>query len=331
MSEEQTVQDSGEDKGDVISRLEAVLESKGQTEEPGDEDEVVAETTDEVVEETTDEVIEETQEETETEATESEEVEKDPTEEEEAAEDDDLEQTVTKGFVDIDGEKISIEEVKLGYLRQADYTKKTQAVAEQRKAAEEQTKSYESTLSALLTAAGADLSRFQNVNWEQAAIENPEQYKQAKAMFDQTQQTFNFIKSQADEHAKRIEEQQQAFMQEKAQESLNVLKSTIPNWNNDLYYKIGDYAQQELGVKADEFNGITDHRSITAIYKAMLFDRAKKETQKKVKTSPKKTLSGKKAEPKSLGKQETYRKARERLKKSGKIEDAVQALMNRTS
>ena len=148
MSEEQTVQDSGEDKGDVISRLEAVLESKGQTEEPGDEDEVVAETTDEVVEETTDEVIEETQEETETEATESEEVEKDPTEEEEAAEDDDLEQTVTKGFVDIDGEKVSIEEVKLGYLRQADYTKKTQAVAEQRKAAEEELQKLRASLEA---------------------------------------------------------------------------------------------------------------------------------------------------------------------------------------
>jgi len=322
MSEEQTTENSAEDRSDVISRLEAVLESKDQTEQPTSEDEVV--------EETTDEVIDEAQEESETDPTESDEVE-DPTEDSEETTDEELEDVLTSGFVEIDGQKVSIEEVKLGYLRQSDYTKKTQAVAEQRKAAEDQTKSYESTLSALLTAAGADLSRFQNVNWEQAAIENPEQYKQAKAMFDQTQQTFNFIKSQADEHSKRIEEQQQTLMQEKARESLNVLKSTIPNWNNDLYYKIGEYAKQQLGVNADEFNGITDHRSITAIYKAMQFDRAKKETRKKVKASPTKTLSGKKAEPKNLGKQESYRKARERLKKSGRIEDAVQALINRTS
>jgi hypothetical protein len=67
------------------------------------------------------------------------------------------------------------------------------------------------------------------------------------------------------------------------------------------------------------------------MYKAMLFDRAKSETQKKVKASPKKTLSGQKSEPKDLGKKETYRKARERLKKSGSVDDAVQALLNRTS
>jgi hypothetical protein len=98
-----------------------------------------------------------------------------------------------------------------------------------------------------------------------------------------------------------------------------------------LYYSIGEYAKDALGVSSEEFNGITDHRSITAMYKAMQFDRAKTETQKKVKASPKKTLSGKKAEPKDLGKKETYRKARERLKKSGRMEDAVQALLNRTS
>jgi len=119
-------------------------------------------------------------------------------------------------------------------------------------------------------------------------------------------------------------------MKERAKESLTVLKSTIPNWSNDVYYKIGEYAQKSLGVTQEEFNGITDHRSITAMYKAMQFDQAKTETKKKVKSSPKKTLSGKKADPSDIGKQEKYRKSRERLKQSGSMEDAVQALLNRT-
>ena len=215
-------------------------------------------------------------------------------------------------------------------MRQADYTKKTQAVAEQRKAAEEQTVNYESTLNALLTAAGADLSRFDNVNWEQAAVDNPDQYKQAKAMFEQTKQTHDFISAQANEHKQRMDAQQQAAMKESAKESLTVLKSTIPNWNNDLYYSIGEYATGSLGVTTEEFNDVHDHRMITALYKAMQFDKAKTETQKKVKATPKKTLSGKKAEPKDLGKKDNYRKARERLRKSGSMEDAVQALLNRT-
>lgn len=322
MSDEQTTTDSTEvDNSDIISRLTAVLESDDQTEEPSNEEEVVDEATDEVIEE--DQELDPDEELTE-------EVEEDPTEEN-LEEGEETPELITEGMIEIDGETLSVEEIKLGYLRQGDYTKKTQAVAEQRKAAEDQTKSYESTLSALLTASGADLSRFDNVNWEQAAVENPDQYKAAKAMYEQTQQTFNFIKSQADEHQQRVQDQQQAMVKERATESLTVLKSTIPNWNNDVYYSIGEYAKDTLGVSSEEFNGITDHRSITAMYKAMQFDRAKTETQKKVKASPKKTLSGKKAEPADLGKKETYRKARERLKKSGRMEDAVQALLNRTS
>tara|TARA_R110000803_G_scaffold33454_2_gene73266 strand:+ start:669 stop:1637 length:969 start_codon:yes stop_codon:yes gene_type:complete len=322
MSDEQTTTDSTEvDNSDIISRLTAVLESDDQTEELSNEEEVVDEATDEVIEE--DQELDPEEELTE-------EVEEDPTEEN-LDEGEETPELITEGMIEIDGETLSVEEIKLGYLRQGDYTKKTQAVAEQRKAAEDQTKSYESTLSALLTASGADLSRFDNVNWEQAAVENPDQYKQAKAMYEQTQQTFNFIKSQADEHQQRVQDQQQAMVKARATESLTVLKSTIPNWNNDVYYSIGEYAKDTLGVSSEEFNGITDHRSITAMYKAMQFDRAKTETQKKVKASPKKTLSGKKAEPADLGKKENYRKARDRLKKSGRMEDAVQALLNRTS
>jgi len=319
MSDEQTATDSPPiDKEDINARLMAVLESDQDTpEKPKEEQDVVDEATDEVIDESQD-VEEELEEAAEVE---------DPTEESED-ETEDAPEYITEGNIEIDGESVSVEEIKLGYLRQADYTKKTQVVAEQRKAAEEQTANYESTLSALLTASGADLSRFDNVNWEQAAVENPEQYKQAKAVFEQTQQTYNFIKSQADEHQKRNQEQQQAVTRENAKESLTVLKSTIPNWNNDLYYSIGEYATGTLGVTSEEFNDVHDHRMITALYKAMQFDQAKVKTQKKVQASAKKTLSGKKGEPKDLGKKENNRKSRERLKKSGRMEDAVQALLN---
>jgi hypothetical protein len=256
----------------------------------------------------------------------AEEVEDDPTEElEEEAEEEDKPVTV-----EIDGETVSLDELKLGYLRQSDYTKKTQAVAEQRRAVEEQTRTYESSLQALLTAAGADLSRFEGVNWEQVAVEQPDQYRQAKALYEQTRQTYDFIKSQADEHMKRMQEHAKVALRERAKESLGILKSSIPDWSNDLYYKIGDYAQKELGVSADEFNNIADHRSIIAMYKAMQFDQAKKVTaEKKVKASPQKTLSGSKADASKAVKTETYRKTRERLKKTGSMDDAVRALLNR--
>lgn len=318
MSNEQPIMDSAELS--EIERLTALLESDLEKTTDPETDQEEADEADEVVEE---DHLEESEPDDETE-----EVEEDPTEEtegeEEKVEDD-------KPLVfEIDGEEIPVDELKLGYLRQADYTKKTQAVAEQRKAVEEHTRIYESSLQALLTAAGADLSRFEGVNWEQVAVENPDQYRQAKAMYEQTQQTFNFIKGQSDEHMKRMQERAKAEMKQRASESLATLKSTIPDWSNDLYYKIGEYAHKELGVTPDEFNNVADHRTITALYKAMRFDQARQvSAEKKIKASPKKTLSGTKAESAKATQTETYRKSRDRLKKTGSMDDAVAALLNR--
>lgn len=320
MSDEQTAQPDSTVKGsqeDIIARLDAILEPDSGNSEKQD---IEQEDTQEV----SDEVVEEDEDEQEAEAEQSEEVD-DPTEDDEEKAEADPE-VLTEGFIEVDGEKLSISEIKLGYLRQSDYTKKTQAVADQRKAAEEQTANYESSLQALLTAAGADMSRFNNVDWEAAAVQNPDQYKQAKAVYAQTKQTYDFIKSQANEHQAQQQKQQQERQKLEASESLTVLKNTIPGWNNDLYYSVGEYAQKSLGVTVEEFNNLHDHRTMTALWKAMQFDRAKAKTTKKLKSSAKRTLSGKKAQPTDLGNKDSTRKARERLKSSGSINDAAEAL-----
>ena len=308
MAEEQPVADSSPSE---IDRLTALLDSQEETSEAVEEDQEVS---DEIDNDVVDEV----------EAEEGSEEVDDPTEEPEA-ETEEAPQTF-----EVDGQEVSLDELKLGYLRQSDYTRKTQAAAEQRKAAEAQQQNYESTLQSLLAAAGADLSRFEGVNWEGLAAQDPAQYQQAKAIFEQAQSTYNLIRGQAEQHMTQMQERAQAELKQRAQESLGVLKSTIPNWSNDLYYEIGDYAQKELGVSSDEFNNIADHRSITAMWKAMQYDRAKTVTaEKKVKASPQKTLSGSKADANKVNSGEKYRKARDKLRKTGSMDAAVQALLNR--
>ena len=308
MAEEQPVADSSPSE---IDRLTALLDSQEETSEAVEEDQEVS---DEIDNDVVDEV----------EAEEGSEEVDDPTEEPEA-ETEEAPQTF-----EVDGQEVSLDELKLGYLRQSDYTRKTQAAAEQRKAAETQQQNYESSLQSLLAAAGADLSRFEGVNWEGLAAQDPAQYQQAKAIFEQAQSTYNLIRGQAEQHMTQMQERAQAELKQRAQESLGVLKSTIPNWSNDLYYEIGDYAQKELGVSSDEFNNIADHRSITAMWKAMQYDRAKTVTaEKKVKASPQKTLSGSKADANKVNSGEKYRKARDRLRKTGSMDAAVQALLNR--
>ena len=309
---EQPSQDSSDQN--TIDRLTALLESaedEPEVEEQADQEADEADIVDAEFEEAPEE-----------DTAEAEEVEEDPTDEAE-------EEEPEEQMFEVDGESLSAEELKLGYLRQSDYTKKTQAVAEQRKAYEAQSAQTEATMNALLSAAGADLSRFQNVNWEKAAIDSPEQYKQAKAAYEQAQSTFNYIKEQADQYQTQQQQQADAANKEAATESLTVLKTNIPKWSNDLYYKIRDYAQT-LGVNSDEFNQVSDHRLITALYKAMQFDQAKKVTaKKKIKPSASKTLSGSKADSTKAVESESARKTRERLRKTGTVDDAAAALLNR--
>jgi hypothetical protein len=302
---------------DMIERLTAILES--DLEQPDQPDESDQEASDEA--DTVDDEFENVPDE---DTAETEEVE-DPTEDSEAEETDEELRTFL-----VDGETLSEEELKLGFLRQSDYTKKTQLVSEQRKAFEAQSQQAEATMSALMSAAGADLSRFEGVNWEAVAVDNPEQYRQAKAAFEQTRSTYDFIKAQSDQYQAQSQQQAEAAFKEAAKDSLTVLKTNIPGWNNDLYYKIGEYAQKDLGVTSEEFTEVADHRMITALYKAMQFDRAKQVTaKKKIKASPTKTLSGGKADASKATESDTSRKQRERLKRTGRIEDAAAVILNR--
>ena len=234
-------------------------------------------------------------------------------------------------LIDVDGELLSVDELKLGYLRQSDYTRKTQAAAEQRKVAEEERQYYASTLNSLLATVGADIQRFDGVDWERAAVENPTQYKQAKAAYEQSTALFENIKHQTQDFVARAQEVQKQALKAQAKESISLLKTTIPGWSNDLYAQIGEFAQKELGFKPEEFNNIADHRAIVSIYEAMQYRRGRKvATEKKLKVAPKRTLTDKMgAESKVVTRRKESKQARERLRETGKIDDAVALLMNR--
>ena len=322
---EQTATDSAPSAEERLAALytapdEDTADTKADL-QPEDEDEGEVEVVEDEVEADT-----EDSEEAEDGQAEDEEDEADTEEESDEADDDKAEQ-----LVEIEGEKLTLEEVKLGYLRQSDYTKKTQAVAEQRKTVEEESQYYASTLNSLLTAVGADVQRFQGVDWERAAVENPEQYRQAKTAYEHSLQTFNGIRGQVEDFVERTKKTQEAALKAQAKEAVAVLKTTIPGWNNELYAQIGEFAHKELGFAPEEFNNIADHRAIRSIWSAMQYHRGRKVvTEKKVKVAPTKTLSDKRAtESKVVHNRKQMNKQREVLRNSGKVDDAVALLANR--
>lgn len=320
---EQTQADSAPS---VEERLAAVLSSPEVSDTPEPEADDQPEEGDEVVE---DEVEADTEESEEAEDGQTEDEEGEADAEEESDGDDDGDKP--EQLVEIDGEQLTLEEVKLGYLRQSDYTRKTQAVAEQRKAAEEERQYFASSLNSILTAVGADIQRFEGVDWERAAAENPDQYRQAKAAYEQSRQLFDGIRHQTEDFVQRTKQAQEVALKAQAKESVAILKTAIPGWSNELYAQIGEYAQKELGFEPGEFNNIADHRAIRSIWKAMQYDRGRKvATEKTVKVAPTRTLSDKKAaEVKIVQNRKQNQKARERLRETGKIDDAVALLANR--
>ena len=290
----------------------------------------------EVVEETeeAEEVEEEAPEEEEGQAEEETEEEVEEEEETEIVAEEDLKYTIK-----VDGEEIEvgIDELKNGYQRQADYTRKSQALAEQRKETEQiqserqrleqERQMYANGLQMLQEQQSAKLKDFDNVDWEGLKTEDPYQYMIKKDEYRDAQ-----------ERITNLVQEQQAVQQEQAQQAQQVrahfvqqeysrLVQALPEWNDSkstIKKDVQDYAIS-AGFLPEEVSQLADHRSILVIKKAMEFDKLTTKVapkKKAVKKVPKVQKSGRGNSKEDVA-AEAIKKKRARLQKSGKQDDAA--------
>ena len=153
--------------------------------------------------------------------------------------------------VKIDGkeEAVPLDELLKGYQRTADYTRKTQALAEQRKAAEAElnaVREERATYSQLLTALQQQLQQQQ---------ESPVDMERLNTLQQQ---------------------EVQRAMQARLKEEASLLVSAIPEWRDEKTAKAEKSALIEFGVKEgftpDDLKGVVDHRVVKVLRKAMMFD-----------------------------------------------------------
>ena len=303
------------------------------------EEQAASEVTDAPVDETE---VEETKEaeEVEQEAPEEgqaeEETEEEVTEEEEyeVVAEEDLKYTIK-----VDGEEleVGIDELKNGYQRQADYTRKSQALAEQRKETEaiqsermqleQERQMYANGLQMLQEQQSAKLSEFDNTDWTALKDEDPYQYMLKKDEYRDAQ-----------EKAQNVVQQQQLIQQEQAeqankarahfvQQEYSKLVDALPEWNDaksTIKKDVQEYASS-VGFRPEEINQLADHRSVLIIKKAMEFDRLTTKVapkKKAVKKVPKVQKSGRGNSNEDAA-TEAMNKKRARLRKSGKQNDAA--------
>lgn len=175
-----------------------------------------------------------------------------------------------------------------------------------------------------------------SINWTELRQNDPAEYSAKKAEAAERQQEIDQLKQEAIQEFQRSTQANQGQMKQQRQEVLQQehqkLVEAIPEWSDPeksaperkqvAKYLIGQ------GLTEEQINDAADHRLFVMARKAMLFDNQQGKTntaQKKVAKVPKTLKSGKPKGQEQVS-QERIAKQRQRLKKTGSIDDAMAVL-----
>ena len=243
--------------------------------------------------------------------------------------------------VKIDGQDqdVTLDDLKNSYLRQSDYTKKTQNLAEQRRQIENINATIQQERKVLSENLKATQQFLENGMVQQPDVSllesDPVTYMKQKDAFEKHQAVLNQVKQeqiniQTQEQNDLIQNYQKNLEQEKVR-----LTEYIPEWKNqDVATKeknnIVTYAKR-VGFTPEELNSASDARAINVLRKAWLYDNLiskNKVAQKKVSKAPKMVKGGVPRNKNEVS-QRNSNKLFDRLKKSGKQEDAINYLLSK--
>jgi len=248
-----------------------------------------------------------------------------------------VEEVKTRYKAKVGGEEVEVEldELINGYQRSKDYTQKSQALAEQRKAIEaershlEQVKQERQAYAQKLQALDSFLSQ-QNKGEDLEVLKETDPIGYAVKVAEQSQREKQLAVVRAEQQ--RIAQQQQAEQQQNLQNHLKAesqkLTSVIPELatpkGDAIRKEIREYAKS-VGWSDQELSSVYDHRAVLTLYKAMKFEQLQKgkpETLKKVQQAPRMLKAGT-STPDTKSSQE--KQVMQRLRQSGKVRDAAAA------
>lgn len=230
---------------------------------------------------------------------------------------------------------VPLDELLKGYSRTADYTRKTQEIAETRKAVEadrakiEEAAKLRDTYAQRLQVIEQMLNQ-QDAGEDLATLKEHDPIGYAVKVAEQSERDKQLNAVRAERQ--RLAQQQQAEQGERLKAHLATeaqkLAEAIPEISDPVKGQairtdIRNYAQK-LGFSEQELAQVYDSRAVTALYKAMQYDKLvsnKGETSKKVSQAPRMLKPGTSA-PEARQSQEV-KNMRGRLKKSGRARDAA--------
>ena len=235
------------------------------------------------------------------------------------------------------GEEVEVEldELIKGYQQGADYTKKSQALAEQRKALEaerqhlEYVKQERQAYAQKLQALDSFLTQQdQGVNLDVLKETDPIGYAVAVAEQSQREKQLAVVRQEQQRLAQQQQSEHHASLQNHLRQESEKLTSLIPELatpqGDAVRKQIRDYAKS-VGWTDQELSQLYDSRAVLTLYNGMKYaqlQKSKPEVNKKLQAAPKMMRSGTSAPP---TKSSSDKQAMQRLRETGKVSDAAKA------
>jgi len=231
--------------------------------------------------------------------------------------------------------EVTLDDLIKGYQQGKDYTQKTQALAEQRKAIEAE-KAAVDQAKTLRDQYAQRLEMIEQVLKQQEPQEDlnalkesdPIGYAVKVAEQQQRQQQLYAIQAEKQRLALQQQTEHQQRLQQLVAEEQQKLAKAIPEFadpqkGNVVRTEIRDYAKQ-VGFTDDDLAQVYDSRAVLTLWKASQYDKlvkGKPEVTKKVTEAPKMLRPG--AANSAPPEQKQYQTQRKVLRQSGKAKDAA--------
>jgi len=268
----------------------------------------------------------------------------DPTQNDEEPDDDDTEETEDEGELDIDdaeveilvdGEKhrASVKELKRLYGQEASLTRKSQQLSAQRKEAEDALQKGDALLQVMLQRAEERYKPYSEVDMLLASkTMDAEDFALLRKEAATAYEDVKFLREEANNYYSELQKQHQTTQKQAAQEAVKVLKESIPDWSNETYNNIRQYAVAQ-GLPEEQVNNYVDPVVIQILNKARLFDEGKRvaTVKKKAATQKKVLRSQKSPTTPEVRRKANFDKQRQALRnnRGADIEDIASVLMSR--
>lgn len=225
-----------------------------------------------------------------------------------------------------------------------DYSQKMHAVAEQARQVQQQIQrvgEIEQLQNALapdlaqVKALEAHLRQYQNVDWARHHADNPLEAPGHFAQYQMLKDQYQGAMSQVQQKIGQIQQHKQALVAQNTQAQREKLLQLMPTWSDPEKYEQGAREIRTFlvkhGVDEQSIGQINDARLVVMFYKAAQYDKlatAKATKAKQLQTVPPVTRPNASQGPGQID-ADRQQKARDRLKRTGSIDDAAALLLSR--